>query len=246
MCRRMLCRAVSDGLLDGNWQPHVEIGIGGGVGGDGEQAGDGGGEEALEEPGYSACNMSTLKLVKQGSMDACHLKQPLGPGKSQLVLTNLHDGLTIGPQWDAPACAEQEWDYIELGVGVHKADSIEVHLNDRGFVVWNGKYGEMVFDVAFSKLVEGQQLLLLKGVGNQSGKTMDNGDFALGRLFTQNADGSISPTHAPHLVLGAGRPSVNEMKRELLEEVSGLGLAVAWCGRSAEEENACIAHHSRF
>ena len=100
MCRRMLCRVVVDRLLDGNWQPHVEIDVGGGGGG--EQAGDGGGEEALEEPGYSTCNMSMLKLVKKGSIDACHLKQPLGPGKSQLVLTNLHDGLAIGSLWDAP------------------------------------------------------------------------------------------------------------------------------------------------
>ena len=63
-------------------------------------------------------------------------------------------------------------------------------------------------------------------------------------LFTQNADGSISPTHAPHLVLGARMPSADEMKRKLLKEMSGLGLAVAWCGRSTEDENACIDHHS--
>ena len=239
----MRCRVVVDGLFDANRQPHVEIDIGVGVGGDGEQAGDGGGEEALDEPGYSTCNMSTLKLVKKGSIDACHLKQRLGPGKSQLVLTNLHDGLTIGPKWDAPKTFAEKFDCIDLGVGVHKAGSIEVHINDRGFVVWNGKHGEMVFDVAFSDLVEGRQLLLLKGVGEKSGKTMDDAD-SQGRLFTQNADGSISPTHAPHLVLGAGRPSVNEMKRELLKEMSGLGLAVAWSGRSAEAENTCIAHHS--
>ena len=250
MCRRMLCRVVVDRLLDGNWQPHVEIDVGGGGGG--EQAGDGGGEEALEEPGYSTCNMSMLKLVKKGSIDACHLKQPLGPGKSQLVLTNLHDGLAIGPKWDAPKRSkaeyvgksrEQLWLYLHLGVGVHKAGSIEVHLNDRGFVVWNGKHGEMVFDINFWKLVEGTHLNLLQGVGSHSGKTMDHFDNR-GRLFTQNADGSISPTHAPHLVLGAKRPSANEMKTELLKEMSGLGLAVALCGRSAEEENACITHHS--
>ena len=240
MCRRMLCRVVVDGLLDGNWQPHVEIDVGGGGGG--EQAGDGGGEEALEEPGYSTCNMSMLKLVKKGSIDACHLKQPLGPGKSQLVLTNLHNGLAIGPKWDAPKMHE-EWQYFHLGVGVHKAGSIEVHLDDRGFVVWNGKHGEMVFDINFWKLVEGTHLNLLQGVGSHSGKTMDHFDNR-GRLFTQNADGSISPTHAPHLVLGAKRPSANEMKTELLKEMSGLGLAVALRGRSAEEENACITHHS--
>ena len=252
MCRRMLCRAVVDRLLDGNWQPHVEIDVGGGGGG--EQAGDGGGEEALEEPGYSTCNMSMLKLVKKGPIDACHLKQPLGPGapgKSQLVLTNLHDGLAIGPLWDAPTKARLNevtgyksgnWLYLSLGVGVHKAGSIEVHLNDRGFVVWNGKHGEMVFDINFWKLVEGTHLTLLQH-GPHSGKTMDHFDNR-GRLFTQNADGSISPTHAPHLVLGAKRPSANEMKTELLKEMSGLGLAVALCGRSAEQENACITHHS--
>jgi len=170
-----------------------------------------------------------LKLVKKGSIDACHLKQPLGPGKSQLVLTNLHDGLAIGPKWDAPKRSkaeyvgksrEQLWLYLHLGVGVHKAGSIEVHLNDRGFVVWNGKHGEMVFDINFWKLVEGTHLNLLQGVGSHSGKTMDHFDNR-GRLFTQNADGSISPTHAPHLVLGAKRPfSANEMKTELLKEMS--------------------------
>ena len=288
MFRRMLCRVVVDGLLDANQQPHVEIDVGIGGGGDGEQAGDGGGEEALEEPGYLMCNMSSLKLVKKGSIDACHLKQPLDVGKSQLVLTNLHDGLAIGPKWDAPKqiilpkwdAPKQflEWDYIELGVGVHKAGSIEVpievHLNDRGFVVWNGKHGEMVFDERYpdfrtgrlhwlrTGLVEGgSQLLLLEGVGKKSDftsqfwtcvfrcKTMCktiHESYSQGRLFTQNADGSISPAHAPHLVLGAKRPSANEMKRELLKEVSGLGLALAWCGRSAEAENACIAHQSGF
>ena len=167
MCRRMLCRVVVDRLLDGNWQPHVEIDVGGG--GDGEQAGDGGGEEALEEPGYSTCNMSILKLVKKGSIDACHFKQPLGPGKSQLVLTNLHDGLAIGPKWDAPKTASTgDWLYLDLGVGVHKAGSIEVHLDDKGFVVWNGEHGEMVFGIDLWKLVEGNHLKLVKGVGAES------------------------------------------------------------------------------
>jgi hypothetical protein len=129
---------------------------------------------------------------------------------------------------------------------VHKAGSIEVHLNDRGFVVWNGKHGEMVGINFFwnLKLVEGTHLTLLQGVGPHSGKTMDHFDNGQNAEFTQNADGSISPTHAPHLVLGAKRPSANEMKTELLKEMSGLGLAVALCGRSAEEENACITHHS--
>jgi len=118
MCRRMLCRVVVDGLLDANRQPHVEVDVDIGGGGDGEQVGDDGGEEALEEPGYSTCNMSTLKLVKKGSIDACHFKQPLGPGKSQLVLTNLHDGLAIGPLWDAPTDdgAGQHWLFLNLGV----------------------------------------------------------------------------------------------------------------------------------
>lgn len=89
--------------------------------------------------GYSTCCSATLKLVKKGSPDACQLKQGLGLGKSQLVLSN---GMAIGPKWDATRNAWGQWDYIDLGVGEHRPDSIQVHLNDDGFIVWHGKHGE--------------------------------------------------------------------------------------------------------
>ena len=51
-------------------------------------------------------------------------------------------------------------------------------------------------------LEPGTHLVLCKGVGAKSGATQNHEDNR-GRLFTQNADGTISPSRAPHLVLGA-------------------------------------------
>ena len=101
--------------------------------------GAGGGGDS-ESKRYSTCSSATLKLVKKGSRDACTLAKGVGPRASSLVLTN---GMAIGPKWDDTRNAWGQWDYIDLGVGEHSPASMQVHLNDRGFIVWNGKHGEV-------------------------------------------------------------------------------------------------------
>eukprot|EP00802_Teleaulax_amphioxeia_P008287 Tamp_08295.p1 GENE.Tamp_08295~~Tamp_08295.p1 ORF type:complete len:739 (-),score=125.09 Tamp_08295:131-2116(-) len=64
----------------------------------------------------------------------------------------------------------------------------------------------MVFDVSMWNLTEDNHLVLVKGVGSKAGNTMNESDNK-GRLFTQNSDGTLSPTRAPHLVLGATLPA---------------------------------------
>ena len=80
----------------------------------------------------------------------------------------------------------------------------------------------MVFDVSMWNLTEGNHLVLVKGVGPKSKNTMKEGDNK-GRLFQLNADCSISPTRAPHLVLGATRPAP-QRKRDIAGRIEFLGL----------------------
>ena len=75
---------------------------------------------------YSTCNTATLRLVPKGSPDACRLTCKLSGSdakKQQLVLDN---GLVIGPKWDEPRNAWNQWWYIDLAVGDLTPDSIEV------------------------------------------------------------------------------------------------------------------------
>jgi hypothetical protein len=141
---------------------------------------------------------TTLRLVPKGSPEACQLAGRLSQHKCTLTLSN---GLAIGPKWDRPRNAWGQWDYIDLGVGEGASNSMEVHLNEEGFIVWNGAYGEMVLDVNMWRMEAGNHLVLVKGVGEKSNNTMREGDNK-GRLFVQNSDGTISPKHAQHLVLG--------------------------------------------
>ena len=131
--------------------------------------------------GYSTCATATLKLVPKGSSHACWLEKPLTRRNSQMVLKN---GMAIGPKWKNTRNAFGQWDYIDLGVGTYASDSIQVHLNESGFIVWNCKHGEMVFDISMWKLQEGTNLVLVKGVGTKSNNTMNHEDNR-GRLFMQ-------------------------------------------------------------
>jgi len=195
-----------------------------------------GGSKALEGKRYSTCTSATLKLVLKGSPDACRLDNDFGRHKKrQLVLKN---SMAIGPKWENPQNFSEVWDYIDLGVGTYTSDAIEVHLNDRGFIVWNSKHGEMVFDIAMWKLVEGTKLVLLKGVGSKSNNTMNHGDNT-GRLFMQNDDGTISPTHAKHLVLGATlnatvRPPLGGARDANSKDSSKLIIVRAWYGKNKQ------------
>jgi hypothetical protein len=56
----------------------------------------------------------------------------------------------------------------------------QVHLNERGFIVWNNKHGEMVFDISMWNLVAGNHLVLVQGIGSKSGNTMNEGDNRVG------------------------------------------------------------------
>ena len=163
---------------------------------------------------FVTCSAATLRLQPKGSPDACKLWRPLSAQKSPLLLSHPLGGagqwrkcMAIGPKWSSPRNASGHWDYIDLGVGEFGAGCIEVHLNSRGFIVWQDPsrqtgHKDMVFDVSMWKIEAGNHLVLVKGVGPMTGKTMDYEDNR-GRLFVQNQDSTISPMFARHLVLAA-------------------------------------------
>jgi len=169
------------------------------------------GDEAVHPPSnkYSSSSSCQIKLAPKGSAAAITLgdRHRLVPGRKGQLLFGEGGSMAIGPMWQQPRNAWGEWEYIDLGAGKADGESIEVHLNDRGFIVWNNKFGEMVFDVSMWKLDAGNHLVLVKGVGKRSGETMAHNDNR-GRLFVQNADGTISPKHATHLVLAAKLPGM--------------------------------------
>jgi len=73
-------------------------------------------------------------MVAKGSPEACQLAGRLSQHKCKLTLSN---GLAIGQKWDCPRNAWGQWDYIDLGVGEGASNSMEVHLNEEGFIVWS-------------------------------------------------------------------------------------------------------------
>ena len=91
-----------------------------------------------------------------------------------------------------------EWTYIEMGFGP-KANA--THLQYDGNFL---QHGDFVLDVAWGKMEVNNVVNLVKGPGGNGANgfhtTRKSGG---GRDFIKNADGTISPKLATHLVLGA-------------------------------------------
>ena len=123
---------------------------------------------------FSTCAECRVKLENKGNANAIKLDlgNRLMRGRNRRLL--FRDGergesMAIGPMWQEIAHrrptwrGEQsagagaigatdgvhQWNFIDLGAAKLGDDSIEVHLNDEGFIVWNGRHGEMVFDCLF-------------------------------------------------------------------------------------------------
>ena len=75
---------------------------------------------------------------------------------------------------------------------------------DGTYIAWNGQHGEMVFDVSMWNMSPGNHLVAVKGA--RADKPTRMGGDGGGRAFVSNADGTISPKTAQHLVLGVGVP----------------------------------------
>lgn len=141
-----------------------------------------------------------LSLVRRGSPDACifeHAHHLRGPEGALLTLAS-HPGWAVVPRYEYPRSAE-EWRYIELGLGPSR---MAAHMQLQGeFLV--RLHDERVMDIAHWKYEEGNTLNVLRSARCHPGHTRyGNG----GRSFVVNADGTISPKLATHLVLGAGKP----------------------------------------
>ena len=146
-------------------------------------------------------NGPQLCLTRKGSPDALVFDQAhnlSGPAGARLTLRS-HPGWAVVPRYDYPRSAA-EWRYIELGLGpAHMA----AHMQLQGeFLV--RLHDERVMDINCWKYEEGNTLNVLRSAHNHPGNTRyGNG----GRSFVVNADGTISPMKAQHLVLGASKPS---------------------------------------
>jgi len=175
-------------------------------------------EEYTPPPTGATENGPMLSLVRKGAPDALvfeHAHQLSGPGGARLTLAS-HPGMAVVPRYDYPRSAA-EWRYIELGIGpAHMA----AHMQLQGeFLV--RLHDERVMDIAHWKYEEGNTLNVLRSAHNHPGNTRyTNG----GRSFVVNADRTISPMKAQHLVLGASKPT--------------------FCFVSQSSPNKCIFEHA--
>jgi hypothetical protein len=121
---------------------------------------------------FSTCAECRVKLENKGNPNAIKLDtgHRLMRGRNGRLL--FRDGergerMAIGPMWQDFAHRRQtwrgeqsagaggasdgvhEWNFIDVGAGKLGSDSIEVRLNDEGFIVWNGMHGDAVFDCLF-------------------------------------------------------------------------------------------------
>lgn len=163
-----------------------------------------------EEDWHQKESLRKLILVKADSDQRCifehaaTLKQKKVPsvghgacGAEGVLLTlSSHPGLAVIPV-TRDAQQHDVWSYIELAVG--PATAAIGALTDGTFIARSDD--GRVFDIAHWKYEEGNNLVMLMGPGKKETRKAGGG-----RDFTVNNDGSISPTHAPHLALGiAGR-----------------------------------------
>ena len=142
-----------------------------------------------------------LSLVRRGAPDALVFErahQLSGPEGALLTLAS-HPGMAVVPRYEYPR-AVAEWRYIELGIGpAHMA----AHMQLQGeFLV--RLHDERVMDIANWNYEEGNTLNILRSSSVHPGHTRYGGG---GRSFIVNADGTISPMKAQHLVLGAAKPT---------------------------------------
>jgi len=114
------------------------------------------GEEGVHPPSdkYSSSRSCQITLAPKGSGAAIKLgdRHRLVPGRKGQLLFGEGESMAIGPMWQDTRNAWGQWDYIDLGAGKADGESIEVHLNDQGFIVWNNRHGEMVFDISMWKM----------------------------------------------------------------------------------------------
>ena len=141
-----------------------------------------------------------VALVQKGSAQQCVFEhhRTLASGQEGRLTLSSHPGLAVVPRYDYPRSAA-EWRYVEIGIGpAHMAMHVRFESN---FIV--RVHDERVMDIAHWKYEEGNTLNVLRSASNHPGHTRYSGG---GRSFVFNHDGSISPQHAPHLVLGVSTP----------------------------------------
>ena len=139
-------------------------------------------------------------LTRKGSYNQCVFEKhhTLSCGQEGQLTLSSHPGLAIVPRYDYPRSAE-EWRYIEIGIGpAHMAMSVRFESN---FLV--RVHDERVMDISHWQYEEGNTLNVLRSGKNHPAHTRASGG---GRSFIFNPDGTISPQHAQHLVLGVGIP----------------------------------------
>lgn len=191
-----------------------------------------------EEDWRQKKSLRKLILVKADSDQRCifehaaMLKQKKVPsvghgacGAEGVLLTlSSHPGLAVIPL-TKDAQQHDIWSYIELGVG--PATAAIGALTDGTFIARSDD--GRVFDIAHWKYEEGNNLVMLMGPGKKETRSAGGG-----RDFTVNNDGSISPTHAPHLALGiAGRRRKGSR--------NGTTPAIGSKSRAAKTGNSCTA-----
>ena len=113
-------------------------------------------------------------------------------GEAPLTLTS-HPGLAVIDMW-APDRQAGEWTYVELAIGDASA-ALRIRRKGNFLMRPDGK----VLDVSMWQYMEGNNLVAVIHTAGQAKQTFKGGG---GRDFTINDNGTISPSHASHLVVG--------------------------------------------
>ena len=138
-------------------------------------------------------------LVQKGSKAQCIFEhhRTLASGHDGVLTLSSHPGLGVVPRYDYPREAA-EWRYVEIGIGPAR---MAMHVRyESNFIV--RLHDERVMDIAHWKYEEGNTLNVLRSTNHPANTRWGHG----GRSFIFNHDGTLSPQHAQHLVLGVATP----------------------------------------
>jgi hypothetical protein len=167
----------------------------------------------------------SIHLVSKDSPKRCvfehadKLREGWNGGVTPLTMLSPIQGLAIVTKHDQPKSFHGVCEYIELGFGPAD-DAIHVKYSEDAWITREkvrittrvesvdrpgtfvgkpvDKEYEMVFDVAFGKMDQGNVVNMLQMSNGSESKEPGNA----ARKFTVNEDGTISPSTALHLVLG--------------------------------------------
>ena len=163
----------SDGTIGAAHQPHLVLGM----------------------------QLPDVALVNANSAEALRFQDApnLASGHATSLVLSSHPGYAVCPKHDPKTIDDWHIDYQNLGVGLAK-DPMQLRLEGPFMMSAHPSSQNFVLDVPFGQLHANHEHCMSVISIHDRSKNKEHGNQA--RLFRVNGDGTVSPTAAPHLVLG--------------------------------------------